>query len=53
VFLATSYNGEIEVTGNSRREIGEFGPLGYVFLIVTVACFTACDDRCTYGWAPS
>jgi hypothetical protein len=33
--IAPSYNDEIEVTRNSRPEIGEFGPLGYVFLIVT------------------
>jgi phosphonate transport system substrate-binding protein len=30
VFVATSYNAEIEAMRNGKLEIGEFGPLGYV-----------------------
>jgi ABC transporter, phosphonate, periplasmic substrate-binding protein len=30
VFVATSYNADIEATRNGKLEIGEFGPLGYV-----------------------
>lgn len=30
VFIATSYNAEIEAMRNGKLEIGEFGPLGYV-----------------------
>jgi phosphonate transport system substrate-binding protein len=30
VFVATSYNAEIEAMRNNKLEIGEFGPLGYV-----------------------
>jgi phosphonate transport system substrate-binding protein len=30
VFVATSYNAEIEAMRNDKLEIGEFGPLGYV-----------------------
>ena len=30
VFIATSYNAEIEAMRNDKLELGEFGPLGYV-----------------------
>src|SRR3984893_17952909 len=30
VFVATSYNAEIQAMRNGKLEIGEFGPLGYV-----------------------
>ena len=30
LFIATSYNAEIEAMRNGKLEIGEFGPLGYV-----------------------
>src|SRR6201990_3271513 len=30
VFIATSYNAEIEAMRNGKLEFGEFGPLGYV-----------------------
>src|ERR1700745_3417289 len=30
VFVATSYNAEIEAMRNGKLEFGEFGPLGYV-----------------------
>ena len=50
VFVATSYNAEIEAMRNGKLEIGEFGPLGYVLAhqvakAEAVAAFGTADGK--------
>jgi len=50
VYVATSYNGEIEAMRSGKLEIGEFGPLGYVLAhqiakAVPVATFATPDGK--------
>ena len=56
VFVATSYNAEIEAMRNGKLEIGEFGPLGYVLAhqvakAEAVAAFGAPDGKPNTYWA--
>ena len=56
VFVATSYNAEIEAMRNGKLEIGEFGPLGYVLAhqvakAEVVAAFGAPDGTPNTYWA--
>jgi phosphonate transport system substrate-binding protein len=56
VFVATSYNAEIEAMRNGKLEIGEFGPLGYVLAhqiakAEAVAAFGADDGKPNTYWA--
>jgi phosphonate transport system substrate-binding protein len=56
VFVATSYNAEIEAMRNGKLEIGEFGPLGYVLAhqvakAEAVAAFGADDGKPDTYWA--
>jgi phosphonate transport system substrate-binding protein len=56
VFVATSYNAEIEAMRNGKLEIGEFGPLGYVLAhqvakAEAVAAFGADDGKPQTYWA--
>jgi phosphonate transport system substrate-binding protein len=56
VFVATSYNAEIEAMRNGKLEIGEFGPLGYVLAhqVATaeaVAAFGTADGKPNTYWA--
>lgn len=56
VFVATSYNAEIEAMRNGKLEIGEFGPLGYVLAhqvanAQAVAAFGTADGRPDTYWA--
>jgi len=56
VFVATSYNAEIEAMRSGKLEIGEFGPLGYVLAhqvakAVAVAAFGADDGKPQTYWA--
>jgi len=56
VFVATSYNAEIEAMRNGKLEIGEFGPLGYVLAhqvakAEAVAAFGAADGKPNTYWA--
>ncbi len=50
LFVATSYNAEIEAMRNGKLEIGEFGPLGYVLAhqvahAEAVATFAGADGK--------
>jgi phosphonate transport system substrate-binding protein len=56
VFVATSYNAEIEAMRNGKLEIGEFGPLGYVLAhqvakAEAVATFANADNKPDTYWA--
>jgi phosphonate transport system substrate-binding protein len=56
VFVATSYNAEIEAMRNGKLEIGEFGPLGYVLAhqvakAEAVAAFGTADGKPNSYWA--
>jgi phosphonate transport system substrate-binding protein len=56
VFVATSYNAEIEAMRNGKLEIGEFGPLGYVLAhqvakAEAVAAFGTADGKPNNYWA--
>jgi phosphonate transport system substrate-binding protein len=56
VFIATSYNAEIEAMRNGKIEIGEFGPLGYVLArqvakAEAVAAFGTADGKPNSYWA--
>src|SRR6516162_8695318 len=56
VFVATGYNAEIEAMRNSKLELAEFGPLGYVLAhqvakAEAVAAFGATDGKPTTYWA--
>jgi phosphonate transport system substrate-binding protein len=56
VFVATSYNAEIEAMRNGKLEIGEFGPLGYVLAhqvakAEAVAAFGTSDGKPNIYWA--
>jgi len=56
VFVATSYNAEIEAMRNDKLEIGEFGPLGYVLAhqvakAEAVAAFGTADGKPDTYWA--
>src|SRR5271165_2798764 len=56
VFVATSYNAEIEAMRNGKLEIGEFGPLGYVLAhqvakAEAVAAFGNKDAKPDSYWA--
>jgi phosphonate transport system substrate-binding protein len=56
VFVATSYNAEIEAMRSGKLEIGEFGPLGYVLAhqvakAEAVAAFGADDGKPNSYWA--
>jgi phosphonate transport system substrate-binding protein len=56
VFVATSYNAEIEAMRNGKLEIGEFGPLGYVLAhqvakAEAVAAFSSKDGKPDTYWA--
>ncbi len=56
VFVATSYNAEIEAMRNGKLEIGEFGPLGYVLAhqvakAEAVAAFGTKDGKPDTYWA--
>ena len=56
VFVATSYNAEIEAMRNGKLEIGEFGPLGYVLAhqvakAEAIAAFGAADGKPNTYWA--
>lgn len=56
VFVATSYNAEIEAMRNGKLEIGEFGPLGYVLAhqvanAEAVAAFGTTDGKPDTYWA--
>jgi phosphonate transport system substrate-binding protein len=56
VFIATTYNAEIEAMRNGKLEIGEFGPLGYVLAhqvakAEAVAAFGALDGKPNSYWA--
>jgi phosphonate transport system substrate-binding protein len=56
VFVATSYNAEIEAMRSGKLEIGEFGPLGYVLAhqvakAEAVAAFAGKDGKPDNYWA--
>jgi phosphonate transport system substrate-binding protein len=56
LFVATSYNAEIEAMRNGKLEIGEFGPLGYVLAhqvakAEAVAAFGTTDGKPDTYWA--
>ncbi len=56
VFVATSYNAEIEAMRNGKLDIGEFGPLGYVLAhqvakAEAVAAFGTADGKPDTYWA--
>lgn len=56
VFVATSYNAEIEAMRNAKLDIGEFGPLGYVLAhqvvkAEAVAAFGTADRKPNSYWA--
>jgi phosphonate transport system substrate-binding protein len=56
VFVATSYNAEIEAMRNDKLDIGEFGPLGYVLAhqvakAEAVAAFGTADGKPDTYWA--
>ena len=56
VFVATSYNAEIEAMRNDKLDIGEFGPLGYVLAhqvakAEAVAAFGTDDGKPNSYWA--
>jgi phosphonate transport system substrate-binding protein len=56
VFVATTYNAEIEAMRNGKLEIGEFGPLGYVLAhqvarAEAVAAFSNKEGKPDSYWA--
>jgi phosphonate transport system substrate-binding protein len=56
VYVATSYNAEIEAMRNGKLDIGEFGPLGYVLAhqvakAEAVAAFGTADGKPNSYWA--
>jgi phosphonate transport system substrate-binding protein len=56
VFIATTYNAEIEAMRNGKLEIGEFGPLGYVLAhqvakAEAVAAFSNKEGKPDSYWA--
>lgn len=56
IYVATSYNAEIEAMRNDKLEIGEFGPLGYVLAhqvakAQAVAAFGTADGKPDTYWA--
>jgi phosphonate transport system substrate-binding protein len=56
VYIATSYNAEIEAMRNGKLEFAEFGPLGYVLAhqvakAETVAAYGSADGKPTTYWA--
>jgi phosphate/phosphite/phosphonate ABC transporter binding protein len=56
VFVATSYNAEIEAMRSSKLDIGEFGPLGYVLAhqiakAEAVAAYSNKDGKPDTYWA--
>ena len=56
VYVATSYNAEIEAMRNGKLELGEFGPLGYVLAhqvakAQAVAAFGTADGKPDTYWA--
>jgi phosphonate transport system substrate-binding protein len=56
VYVATSYNAEIEAMRSGKLEIGEFGPLGYVLAhqvakAEAVAAFGGADGKPQTYWA--
>jgi phosphonate transport system substrate-binding protein len=56
VYVATSYNAEIEAMRNGKLEIGEFGPLGYVLAhqvakAEAVATFANAENKPDSYWA--
>lgn len=56
VFVATSYNAEIEAMRNGKLEVGEFGPLGYVLAhqvakAEAVAALSGKDGQPDHYWA--
>src|SRR5262252_8341411 len=56
VFVATTYNAEIEAMRNGKLEIAEFGPLGYVLAhqvarAEVVAALGTADNKPNTYWA--
>ncbi len=56
IFIATSYNAEIEAMRNDKLDIAEFGPLGYVLAhqvakAEAVAAFGTADGKPDTYWA--
>ncbi len=56
IYIATSYNAEIEAMRNGKLEAGEFGPLGYVLAhqvahAEAVATFANADGKPDTYWA--
>lgn len=56
VFVATSYNAEIEAMRSGKLEVGEFGPLGYVLAhqvakAEAVAALSGKDGQPDHYWA--
>lgn len=56
VYIATSYNAEIEAMRSGKLEIGQFGPLGYVLAhqiakAEAVAAFGTADGKVDTYWA--
>jgi phosphonate transport system substrate-binding protein len=56
IYVATGYNAEIEAMRNSKLEVGEFGPLGYVLAhqvakAEAVAAFGSADGKPVTYWA--
>ena len=56
VFVATSYNAEIEAMRNGKLELAEFGPLGYVLAhqvakAEAIAAFGSTDGKSVTYWA--
>lgn len=56
VYIATSYNAEIEAMRNGKLEFAEFGPLGYVLAhqvakAEAVAAFGSADGKSVTYWA--
>jgi phosphonate transport system substrate-binding protein len=56
LYIATSYNAEIEAMRNGKLDIGEFGPLGYVLAhqvakAEAVAAFGTPDGKVDTYWA--
>jgi phosphonate transport system substrate-binding protein len=56
VYIATSYNAEIEAMRNGKLDIGQFGPLGYVLAhqvakADAVAAFGTADGKPDSYWA--
>jgi phosphonate transport system substrate-binding protein len=56
VYVATSYNAEIEAMRNDKLELAEFGPLGYVLAhqvakAEAIAAFGGADNKPVTYWA--